>query len=214
MDLNDLRQEYSSRVLDESNADPCPFKQFESWFEEATTAGILEPNAMVLATSGSTGTPAARSVLLKNFDESGFVFFTNYGSRKATHIAESPSVSALFPWYALQRQIEISGVAVKISVEESEKYFALRPRGSQLGAWASEQSSTVSSRQVLQEGLDSVTQKFEGADVPMPPFWGGFRIEPVRIEFWQGGAKRLHDRIVYVRENREDPAWVIKRLSP
>lgn len=212
MDLHDLRQEYSERSIDVDSVDPNPFKQFESWFQEATSAEILEPNAMVVATTDQDGRPTQRTVLLKYFDESGFVFFTNYQSRKATHISGNSNVSLLFPWYALQRQVEVSGVAEKIGSTESLKYFALRPRGSQLGAWVSQQSSVVSTRSVLQNKLAELKQKFSSGSVPMPPTWGGFRVKPERIEFWQGGTNRLHDRIEY--HLNSDQSWERQRLAP
>ena len=212
MDLNDLRQEYSERSIDVESVDPNPFMQFESWFEEATAAGVIEPNAMVVATADQDGRPTQRTVLLKYFDESGFVFFTNYHSRKATHISGNANVSLLFPWYALQRQVEVSGVAEKVSSADSLKYFALRPRGSQLGAWVSQQSSVVSTRSVLQNKLAELKQKFASGSVPMPPSWGGYRVSPVRIEFWQGGKNRLHDRIEY--RLADDRIWQRQRLAP
>lgn len=212
MDLHDLRQEYSERSIDVDSVDPNPFKQFESWFQEASAAEVIEPNAMVIATSDKAGRPTQRTVLLKYFDESGFVFFTNYNSRKATHISGSANVSLLFPWYVLQRQVEVSGVAEKISAAESLKYFASRPRGSQLGAWVSQQSSVVSTRSVLQNKLTELKQKFASGSVPMPPTWGGFRINPTRIEFWQGGKNRLHDRVEYQLDS--DQAWQRQRLAP
>ena len=212
MDLNDLRQEYSERSLDVESVDPNPFKQFESWFGEATAAGVIEPNAMVVATADQHGQPTQRTVLLKYFDESGFVFFTNYHSRKATHIAGNANVSLLFPWYALQRQVEVSGVVEKVSSADSLKYFALRPRGSQLGAWVSQQSSVVSTRSLLQNKLAELKQKFATGSVPMPPSWGGYRVRPLRIEFWQGGRNRLHDRIEY--QLSSDQSWQRQRLAP
>jgi pyridoxamine 5'-phosphate oxidase len=214
LDLNDLRKEYAGHVLDVDTVAPNAFKQFESWFQEAAKAELLEPNAMVLSTSNLDGQPSQRSVLLKYFDKKGFVFFTNYGSRKATQIRDNPNVAVLFPWYQLQRQVEINGVAEKMSQTESMKYFALRPRGSQLGAWVSQQSSVVSTRSLLQSKLDGIKKKFAENEVPMPSFWGGFRIKPMRIEFWQGGTNRLHDRIEYSRESLDDDCWKLQRLSP
>lgn len=212
MDLNELREEYLSATLDSDTAHPDPFKQFESWFQAASKMEILEPNAMVLATADTSGHPSARSVLLKYFDKDGFVFFTNYNSRKAQQIANNPNVTALFPWYSLQRQIEISGTVTKISAAKSMKYFALRPRGSQLGAWVSMQSSVVSTRSLLQSKLKDLEKKFSGGEVPMPDFWGGFCIKPTRFEFWQGGAKRIHDRLEYKID--ESGSWTTSRLSP
>ncbi len=213
MDLNDLRKEYSAHSIDVESVDRCPFKQFESWFKEANAGTVLEPNAMVLSTVDADGHPSQRTVLMKYFDESGLVFFTNYKSRKAAHIAGNQNVSLLFPWYALQRQVEVSGIAEKVSVAESLKYFALRPHGSQLGAWVSRQSSVVSTRSLLQNKLDELKQTFVAGSVPMPPSWGGYRVKPVRFEFWQGGTNRLHDRIEY-RLLAADLSWQCQRLSP
>ena len=213
MDLNDLRQEYAEHSIDVDSVDPSPMKQFESWFQEASAANILEPNAMVLSTVDATGCPAQRTVLLKYFDDAGFVFFTNYNSRKATHIASNANVSLSFPWYALQRQVEINGVAERVGATESLKYFALRPRGSQLGAWVSQQSSVVSNRSLLHNKLAELKQKFSQGEIPMPPSWGGYRVKPVRIEFWQGGKNRLHDRIEY-RWLAENQSWQRQRLAP
>ena len=212
MDLQNLRMEYAERPISVESVDPDPFKQFESWFSEATNAKIHEPNAMVLATV-TQSQPAQRTVLLKLFDASGFVFFTNYNSRKASHIKENNQVSLLFPWYPLHRQVEITGAVEKVSTAESIKYFALRPRGSQLGAWVSEQSSVVSSRSLLQNKLAEFRQKFASGSVPKPPAWGGFRVTPSRFEFWQGGRDRLHDRIEYLPE-AESQSWSRRRLAP
>lgn len=214
MDLNDLRKEYAGHVLDVDTVAANAFQQFETWFQEAAKAELLEPNAMVLSTSNLDGQPSQRSVLLKYFDKKGFVFFTNYGSRKATQIRDNPNVAVLFPWYQLQRQVEINGIAEKISQAESIKYFALRPRGSQLGAWVSQQSSVVSTRSLLESKLDGIKKKFADNEVPMPSFWGGYRIKPMRIEFWQGGTNRLHDRIEYSRETLDDDDWKLQRLAP
>lgn len=213
MDLSRVRQEYANRSLDVESTDPCPFKQFETWFQQATAAELLEPNAMVLATVDPQGRPTQRSVLLKYFDKSGFVFFTNYLSRKATQIAGNQHVTLLFPWYGLQRQVEINGVAEKVGAVESAKYFALRPRGSQLGAWVSMQSTVVSERKLLINKLDEIRRKFAEGEVPMPDYWGGFRVQPRRFEFWQGGKDRLHDRIEYLPVTDAD-TWHRQRLAP
>jgi pyridoxamine 5'-phosphate oxidase len=213
MDLQHLRQEYTREPIDVDSVDPCPFKQFESWFAEATDAKIVEPNAMVVASVGPDRQPTQRTVLLKTFDRQGFVFFTNYQSRKALQIAVNPHVSLLFPWYALQRQVEVNGVADKVSAAESLKYFAVRPRGSQLGAWVSQQSSVVSNRSLLKNKLAELKEKFAAGSVPMPPAWGGFRVRPQRIEFWQGGKDRLHDRIEY-RSIADSDSWQRQRLAP
>lgn len=213
MDLSHQRSEYSRGSIDVDTVHPCPFKQFEIWFKEANDQELLEPNAMTLSTVAANGGPSQRTVLLKYFDTSGFVFFTNYGSRKAQHIANQPLVSLLFPWLGLQRQVEISGTAEKVAVAESIKYFALRPRGSQLGAWVSNQSTVVSTRGVLHNKWVELTKKFGSGVIPMPRGWGGFRVVPTRIEFWQGGVNRLHDRIEYQR-GKDETTWQRQRLSP
>jgi len=198
--------------LREQDLDLSPFRQFENWFQAATDAGLHEPNAMSLATVSDKGAPSLRTVLLKVWDENGFVFFTNHGSRKARDIATNPNVALLFYWAPLHRQIRIEGTAQKVSTLESLKYFVTRPRGSQLGAWCSAQSSTISSRAILQAKLAEIRQKFEGGEVPLPSFWGGFRVVPSRFEFWQAGDDRLHDRFVY--EPESDDMWSIQRLAP
>lgn len=212
MDIHSQRQEYSRGSLDIESMEGCPYRQFESWFVEASDGEILEPNAMVLSTVSSIGFPTQRTVLLKYFDQEGFVFFTDYRSRKSKHIETNRSVSALFPWYPLQRQVEISGMAERVSPAEALKYFALRPRGSQMGAWVSEQSSVVSGRQLLRNKWVEIKQKFKNAEVPCPPTWGGFRIRPTRFEFWQGGVNRLHDRIEFRLVSQAN--WKVRRLSP
>ncbi|HQX54223.1 MAG TPA: pyridoxamine 5'-phosphate oxidase [Planctomycetaceae bacterium] len=204
--------EHSSMELREEELDQNPFRQFENWFQAATDAGLHEPNAMSLATVSDKGAPSLRTVLLKVWDEKGFVFFTNHGSRKARDIAANPNVALLFYWAPLHRQVRIEGTAQKVSTLESLKYFITRPRGSQLGAWSSEQSSTISSRAILQAKLEEIKQKFQGGEVPLPSFWGGFRIIPSRFEFWQAGDDRLHDRFVY--EPESDDTWSIQRLAP
>ncbi len=218
MDLNELRQEYAHASIDVDSVAPCPFKQFESWFGESRKAQINEPNAMVLSTVDANSHPVQRTVLLKYVDPAGFVFFTNYNSRKAHHIASNPQVSLLFPWYELQRQVEINGVVSKISLTDSLKYFALRPRGSQLGAWVSDQSTVVSSRSLLQNKLDEMKRKFGAGEIPKPDSWGGFRVQPIRFEFWQGGRNRLHDRIEYLTVDDtaagSAPDWQRRRLAP
>ena len=198
--------------LREQDLDKSPFRQFENWFQTAADAGLDEPNAMSLATVSDKGTPSLRTVLLKVWDEQGFVFFTNHGSRKAQDIAANPNVALLFYWAPLHRQIRIEGMAQKVSTLESLKYFVTRPRGSQLGAWCSEQSSTISSRAILHAKLDEIKQKFQGGEIPLPSFWGGFRVVPSRFEFWQAGDDRLHDRFVY--EPESDDTWSIQRLAP
>ncbi len=211
MDLSSLRQEYANQELDVATANANPTEQFQKWFQEAATAELLEPNAMVLATVDSTGRPSQRTVLLKTFDNSGFVFFTNFGSRKATQIAGNAHVSVLFQWLPLHRQVEIQGVASQVSTAESLAYFAKRPRGSQLGAWISHQSEVVSNRSVLETKWQEMKRRFGDGEIPLPKFWGGYRIAPTRFEFWQGGAKRLHDRIEYLPAAE---GWRRQRLSP
>ena len=211
MDIKGLRKEYANPVLNREMLASDPFDQFACWFNEACAAELSEPNAMTLATVGSDGQPTVRTVLLKFFDRSGFVFFTNYSSRKARQIAENQHVALLFPWIKLARQVEITGIAEKISAAESARYFASRPRDSQLGAWISKQSSVLTSRQLLMMELDKIKNKFLHGEIPLPDFWGGYRVRPTSIEFWQGQTSRLHDRFLYTRK---DDAWAIERLAP
>ena len=210
-DVDQWRREYVRGPLEREHLDPDPIVQFERWFEEACQDVDAEPNAMTLATVDSAGAPAARMVLLKFFDRNGFVFFTNLESRKAVHIDSNPEVALLFWWPQLERQIEISGVAERISNVEAAKYFMTRPRGSQLGAWVSQQSHVLTSRKALEMKLEEMKRKFANREVPLPSFWGGYRVVPSAIEFWQGQADRLHDRFQYVREGER---WRIQRLAP
>ncbi len=210
--MHNQRREYDVPPIDEDRLSQCPFVQFEEWYQAAVSADVLEPNAMGLATVDDQGQPTQRTVLLKYYDKNGFVFFTNLGSRKALHISKNPRVSILFQWLPLQRQLAIDGRAERVSTAESMKYFASRPRGSQLGAWVSQQSTVITSRSLLESKLAELMQKFAGADVPWPSFWGGFRIVPERFEFWQGQPNRLHDRFEYVHEENGD--WTRQRLSP
>ncbi len=212
MDLGALRRNYTQQGLDLQDLDADPFQQFSLWFEQACQADILEPNALVLATVSPNGQPWQRTVLLKYFDQDGFVFFTNYGSRKAQHIETNAQVSLLFPWYALERQLAIGGTAQRISSAESLKYFLSRPRGSQLGAWVSQQSSIISSRQLLEMQFEKIKEKFLNQEIPLPDFWGGYRVQPTHFEFWQGRPNRLHDRFLYSRD--AESSWTIARLSP
>lgn len=212
MDLSDFRKEYSARGLRREDLHGDPMHQFQRWFSQAVELGLHEPNAMSLATVDETGRPLLRTVLLKSFDEGGFVFFTNYESRKARHIAANPAVSLLFPWVPIERQVIVQGRAERIPTAESLKYFVTRPRESQLGAWVSNQSSVISSRKLLQQKLAEIKEKFTHGEIPLPSFWGGFRVVPETIEFWQGGPARLHDRFLYTRDAGE--AWRIERLSP
>ena len=214
MDLSDFRKDYLQSGLISKDLANSPVAQFTKWFEQAIESGIDEPNAMSLATADSAGRPSLRTVLLKYFDEDGFVFFTNYSSRKSREIGENPNVSLLFPWVALERQVVIVGTAEKISTAESLKYFTSRPHESQLGAWVSQQSSVIPNRKFLQMKLAEIGRKFKAGKVPLPDFWGGYRVIPREIEFWQGGAARLHDRFQYTRQSESENLWNINRLSP
>jgi len=189
-----------------------PYLQFEQWFNVAIQSDLPEPNAMCLATVDSEGQPWQRMVLLKTFDQKGFVFFTNYESRKAQQMKQNNKVSILFPWQAMARQIKITGFAEKVSTTESLSYFLTRPRGSQLGAWASPQSKVITSRAMLEIKLNEIKEKFSHGEVPLPDFWGGYRIKPVTFEFWQSRDSRLHDRFIYQRN--EQQGWTIERLAP
>ena len=211
MDVSSLRQDYQNTPFTRDQLAADPVRQFDRWFKQAAEAGIPEPNAMCLATTGADGRPSLRTVLLKFFDENGFVFFTNYGSRKAREIAENNQVALLFPWIALARQAIVSGPAEKIGALESARYFASRPRESQLGAWVSRQSSVISSRQLLRQHFEKMKKKFRDGEIPLPDFWGGYRVRPERVEFWQGQASRLHDRFLY---SRDGSGWRIDRLAP
>jgi pyridoxamine 5'-phosphate oxidase len=210
--IDQIRRKYYRGPLGRDALDADPIVQFERWFEEARArVSDAEPNAMTLATVGPSGAPGARTVLLKYFDQNGFVFFTNLESRKAAHMAQNPSVALLFWWSELERQIEITGVAKRVSTAEAAKYFMTRPRGSQLGAWVSDQSRVLTSRKALEIKLGEMKRKFADREVPLPKFWGGYRVTPATIEFWQGQPDRLHDRFQYVREGA---GWKIQRLAP
>ena len=206
-----IRQGYEDKGLDKEDLNADPIIQFESWFEEAKKAEPI-PTAMSLATVNNNGEPTLRTVLLKLFDKKGFVFFTNYKSRKADHITDNPNVAVLFNWVALERQVSITGVAEKIKTKESIKYFMSRPRGSQLGAWVSDQSSELSSRVILELKLEEMKRKFSDGEIPLPDFWGGYRIIPKTFEFWQGRPNRLHDRFIYSKLSNE--IWEIDRIAP
>jgi pyridoxamine 5'-phosphate oxidase len=212
LDLTSLRAKYTTRNLDIKDLNQNPFMQFETWFNEAINAKVTEPNAFSLATVGLDMIPSIRTVLLKIFDEKGFVFFTNYKSTKAKQIEENPKAAALFAWLDLERQVKIEGSIEKISSTESLKYFLSRPKGSQIGAWVSHQSEVITSRSLLEQKFDEIKRKFVKGEVPFPSFWGGYIIKPIRIEFWQGGQDRLHDRFLY--ELQEDNTWSISRLAP
>jgi pyridoxamine 5'-phosphate oxidase len=211
LDLQEMRTEYIQATLDESTVPTDPFLLFEIWFAQAVETQVKDPNSMVLATSSKDNIPNIRTVLLKIFDEKGFVFFTNYNSTKAKEIAQNPHVALEFLWLDLERQVRVIGTCEKITTSESMAYFMKRSRGSQIGAWVSEQSSVISSRKILQMQIEKMKQKFANGSVPLPDFWGGYRVIPSKIEFWQGRENRLHDRILYIRENS---GWKIQRLAP
>ena len=212
MELENLRREYLLGGLNRKNLLADPIKQFELWLQQAIDMEIHDPTAMVVATVSSSGQPSQRIVLLKHLDANGFVFFTNYGSRKAKEISENSKVSLLFPWNDIERQVKIKGQAQKISAKESLKYFLSRPHESQLAAWASEQSQPLSSKQVLLTQFAHMKEKFAKGEVPLPDFWGGIRVSPHSMEFWQGGENRLHDRFEYSLQ--KDMSWSIQRLAP
>jgi pyridoxamine 5'-phosphate oxidase len=210
--LADLRAEYTQAGLERRDLDPNPLLQFQKWFEQALKAGIREPNAMVLATVNAAGEPSVRIVLLKGVDERGFTFFTNYRSRKAVELQANPRGALNFPWIDLERQVNVIGAVTKVSAQESEAYFKSRPRGNRLGAWASRQSEVIVDRSVLEKRMQEAESKYAGGDIPLPPDWGGYRLKPSEIEFWQGRPNRLHDRFRYLLQ--ADNSWRIDRLSP
>ena len=212
MNLADVRSDYRKGKLRREDLKPDPIDMFNAWLDEAIEAGVIEPTGMSLATAGVDGRPLLRTVLLKGLDPRGFVFFTNLESRKARHLDENPAVSLLFPWLALERQVIVTGRAEKIPALESLKYFMSRPRESQLAAWASRQSKAISSRKVLEMEWSKIKEKFGAGKVPLPSFWGGYRVKPETIEFWQGGPNRLHDRFEYTAQ--PDGGWKIERLAP
>lgn len=210
-ELNDLRREYAAGGLHEEDLEPDPLTMFRRWMQDSLRAGLYEPNAMVVATVDATGTPAQRIVLLKRLDERGFVFFTNYSSRKGEEIAANPRASLLFPWQQLERQVRVEGTVSRLSEAENDAYFATRPRASQLGAWASPQSQVVPDRATLDRRYDEVAERFGEGDIPRPQHWGGFCVEPEVMEFWQGRLGRMHDRLRY---RRAAGGWVTERLAP
>src|SRR3954447_4791467 len=210
--LGRLRREYGDRGLDDGDLAPDPVEMFRRWLDDTVDAGLHEPNAMVVSTVSAEGRPSSRTVLLKDLDDRGFVFYTNYDSRKGHELDANPAVALLFPWHDLQRQVRVEGTAQRVPREQSEAYFASRPRESQLGAWASPQSQVVASRAALDERYGGVLSQFAAMDdVPLPPYWGGFRVVPQAVEFWQGRKGRMHDRLVY---RRSGEAWTTERLAP
>ena len=211
MSLQDNRREYDYGKLSRKSLLDDPFNQFRLWMEQALESGIIDPTAMSVATVDSVGRPWQRMVLLKGFDERGFVFYTNLGSRKATDITSNPQISLQFPWLQLDRQVIVGGVAEPLSDKEVSDYFQSRPTSSQLAAWASKQSSPIASRETLEAQFDAVKQRFGSGDIPLPEFWGGYRVVPEEFEFWQGGEDRLHDRFSF---QRIGDSWKISRLSP
>ena len=211
MDIKALRREYASRSLDESTIHADPLQQFRTWFDEAARSEILDVNAMALATVSEAGVPSQRTVLLKDIDERGLVFFTHYTSPKGQDLAANLNAALLFYWAPLERQVRVTGQVERVPAAESDAYFASRPRDSQIAAWAAKQSSELPDRAALETRYDELTKKYEGQDVPRPPDWGGYRVVPSRIEFWQGRPKRLHDRVLYVKN---DKGWTRVRLAP
>ncbi|HEX2853252.1 MAG TPA: pyridoxamine 5'-phosphate oxidase [Opitutaceae bacterium] len=212
MTLADLRKDYSLAGLTEKELARDPFRQFEKWFQEAEAAKIPEPNAMVLATATRDGRPSSRTVLLKGLDGRGFVFYSNYESRKGRELEGNPRATLLFPWVGLERQVIVEGAVTKVAREESEAYFHSRPRQSQLSAWVAQQSSVISGRATLEDSMKALEKKYAGQEVPLPPHWGGWRLAPETVEFWQGRRSRLHDRLRFRRE--KDGSWSVERLAP
>ena len=211
LNLQNLRQDYRMASLSESDVAADPILQFQKWFSEAVNAKLYEPNVMTFATADSDGKPSARIVLLKGFDEQGFVFYTNYESKKAQDLVENPQAALVFFWAELERQVRIEGIVSKVDKEISEAYFHSRPIGSQIGAIASAQSSVLTDRSILEERVTELTAQYEGKTIPKPEHWGGYLVEPKHIEFWQGRSSRLHDRITY---DYTDGSWKINRLAP
>jgi len=211
-DLSALRQDYAAGGLDESDLAPDPHAMFERWYDDAVSAELYEPNAMVVATATPDGVPSSRFVLLKSFGPEGFVFYTNAASRKGQELVQNPAIALLFPWHPLERQVRVEGTAVALSRAEVDAYFAVRPRGSRLGAWASHQSTVVAGREELAEAYREAAQRFVGVEeIPTPEEWGGYRVVPESVEFWQGRSGRMHDRLVY---RRDGAGWRTERLAP
>ncbi len=210
--LENLRKDYRAEKLSETDVKSNPIEQFDHWFDEALKSGIYEPNAMTLATASTDGKPAARIVLLKGFNQDGFVFYTNYLSRKGKELAKNPVVALVFFWPELERQVRIEGTIEKVSKETSEKYFQSRPKESQIGALASPQSQVIEDRNLLEKNWKELEKKYADQEIPKPSFWGGYLVKPQVIEFWQGRSSRLHDRIVYRKADKNN--WKIVRLAP
>ncbi|MCC6462499.1 MAG: pyridoxamine 5'-phosphate oxidase [Saprospiraceae bacterium] len=212
IDISALRRNYARESLSETAVQPSPITQFGHWFQEALNSALPEPNAMTLASATPDGRPSARTVLLKGFDERGFVFYTNYESRKGQELDENPQAALLFTWLELERQVRIEGRVERVSVEESLAYFQSRPKGSQIGAWASPPSRVIAQRDLLEAKVQELLETFKHDEaLPLPPFWGGYRVLPTHIEFWQGRESRLHDRILY---SQTENGWAIERLAP
>lgn len=210
-----MRKQYRAHGLSESELADDPIRQFARWFADAATAGIAEPNAVVVSTADDRGRPSSRTVLLKSYDARGFVFFTNYGSRKGADLAANPHVSLLFPWHPIARQVIVAGTAARIGQDETARYFHSRPHGSRLGAWASRQSAVIGSREELERRYADLAARYpEGEDVPVPAFWGGYRVTPETVEFWQGRENRLHDRLRYRLAPESPTGWSVERLAP
>jgi pyridoxamine 5'-phosphate oxidase len=214
MSLRDRRVQYETAGLDVSDLDESPIAQWRSWYEQAADAGVVEPNAMVVSTIADDGAPDARVVLVRGADERGLVFFTNYNSAKGRQLDDDPVAAATFAWLDLHRQVRVRGTIARVTETESDDYFASRPRDSQIGAWASPQSSPITDRDELMRRVVDVTERFADAPVPRPPHWGGFRLSPVEVEFWQGRPNRLHDRFRYRRDEERSTGWKIERLAP
>lgn len=212
MNIADIRKDYKMQSLSEADAAATPKEQFDKWWDDATMSDILEVNAMTLATVDKDAVPAARIVLLKGYDERGFVFFTNYNSAKGSELAQNENACLVFFWKELERQVRITGITEKISTEESIAYFNSRPDGSKIGAWASPQSLAVAGKAWLKETFDYYVERFKHGEIPKPPHWGGYRVKPFKVEFWQGRPSRMHDRILYTKQN--DGSWKTERLAP
>jgi len=210
--ISDMRENYDRSTLDEQHVDSDAMKQFNSWFQEAIDEDVVEPNAMIMSTINSDGHPTSRTLLLKGVEDGGFVFYTNYNSDKGKEIAENPNISLLFLWKKVQRQVRISGIAHKIPKEQSEAYFHSRPKGSQIGAWVSPQSQVIANKDILETRKAELIEQYKDDDeLPLPEFWGGYKMKPQKIEFWQGRPNRLHDRLLYTLVDRK---WKIERLAP